>query len=426
MSDIIFEYAKGFQTNIYVYIEHMKDIMAAFLRIQGNMMSKKNLLCKMGTLSLLTLISSYSYSREKIDTSIWSTYQGNKQHTGYVPITINTKKIIQSWQATVGETARSGLNFSIHQASVSPKLVFVARNNYAYSNTLQAFAIENGKEIWSKSFGEARVQPSAYSDGIVYVQTVNNYSPKTLLRAYQEDNGESIFNAPFSAQWQSYNSPVIDGDIVYGCSGYMSGLTAYNKRTGEKFWNVSFYDLSDKATIAINDKYAVYYNAGKLIKLNKNNGTIVSTITDSKWSWNGYDDTTPVLDGNQYAYISIHNHLTKFNLASDEVVYTIDDVTGYPSIDSENIYIIHSALLTAYDKKTGLLKWEINSENGKPEGMLVTKNAVFLSNYLGTTAYSKRNNHKALWHTTIHGELSLTNQGLFIVSHSGTLTRFTV
>lgn len=384
---------------------------------------------KLGTVTVWLLSSSLSFSQttESVNTSTWSMYQGNAAHTGYVPISVNSKKIKKVWDVEVGEQASQGLNYSIHPATIGKKYVYVARNNYVYSNTLQAFSLTDGHVVWSKNFKNLSVQPTAYADGKVFVQTVNNYLDGTLLRAYEENTGEVVFESPFSAQWHSYNAPVIDNNVVYACSGYMSGLNAYEASSGEQLWSTPFSDLSDNATSAVNKKYALYYNAGVLYKLDKKTGNVLSEIQDRNWQWNGYSDVTPVLFRDNFAFVTANQYLTKFSLTTDKSDFEIANISSNPSIDKKNVYVIKDKHLTAINADTGKTVWSVDDVNyDKVEDIIVTDNLVFVSDGYETKAYSKTNKHAVVWSVKIGGKMSLSSKGLFIVSHDGTLSAFTL
>lgn len=364
----------------------------------------------------------------KPDTAIWPMYQGNGQHTGYVPIKIDEKSIIQAWQVPIGKSAFQGLNYSIHPATIGKNAIVVARNNYVYSNTLQAFSIEDGSEMWGMEFKEKAVQPSVYVDGKIVVQTVNNSMGGTELRAYNEQNGESVYATPFSAQWHSYLAPVTEKGIIYACAGYMSGLNAYDSKSGEKLWSTNFRNLSENSTAAINANYLVYYNAGYLYLLDRKNGKIIDTIQDPDWSWQGYRDSVPVLSDPHFAIVVVGKNLARYNLKERSVDFKITGISGNPAVDGKMIYVIHNSRLTAFNKNTGDMEWKLLAPefNNDVQDILVTGNGVFVSDISGTTFFNKSGKHKALWHADVHGKMSLSKAGLYIVSHDGKLTAFRI
>lgn len=360
----------------------------------------------------------------EIDT--WGMYQANAQHTGFVPIKVNPNKLIKRWRVSVGDASTPGLNYRIHQASIGKRGVYVARNNYVYSNTLEAFSIKKGKRLWTIDFKELALQPTAYHDGKIFVQTVNNSIGGTALRVFDERKGHPLFEVPFSAQWQTYNAPLIDGGVIYADAGYSGGFNAYDEKEGELKWRFSVGTLSEGATPALTGDLLVYYNAGSLLLVDKNTGKKQSDIKDPNYAWGGYTDPTPVIATHDTALIVINHTLTQFNLKDKSVGFTMDDVSGYPSVDNKYIYIIKAGLLSALDKKTGELAWQNHDKSfeGEMDEFVVTKNLVLVSDSKGISAISKRGHHKTLWQSDVHGKMSLSQKGLFIVSHDGTLTAF--
>ncbi|KTC67940.1 outer membrane biogenesis protein BamB [Legionella birminghamensis] len=386
-------------------------------------------LWKLGAVSAGLLVFSFSYSKpsQAVDTSIWGMYQGNAAHTGYVPIVIDTAKIKQIWSVDVGQDGFPGMNTEIHQASIGHKYVFVSRYNYGQANSLEAFSFEDGHVVWSVDLNHLAVQPSAYSDGVVYVQTVYGDSRKTRLWAFDENSGEYLFSSQFLAEYQSYKAPVIDNDKVYASGGFRAGIVAFNAHKAGRLWFTHFDRYGEEATAAVNEKYVLYYNACVMYKLDKNTGDILSKIQDDYCEWKRDYDPTPVLFGNDFAFVTSNQYLTKFNLAEDKVEFAINNVSSNPSVDDKKVYVIKDSQLTAINAETGDVVWSIDaSDFRKVEDLVVTKNLVFVSDRKKTRAYSKSKKHELVWQADVGGKLSLSSKGLFIVSHSGTLTAFNI
>lgn len=380
----------------------------------------------LSTVLLITTTTSISQSFAIEDAySTWGMYQGNAQHTAYVPIKINPKSIYQSWVVSIDEEKSSGLN-KIHPATIGSEHIIVSSTNYAYSNTLQAFSIKDGHVVWSKDYGSAGVQPTAYNNHTVYVQAVNNSLGGTLLYAYNERNGDLIFQAPSTAQWHSYKAPVIDNGFIYACSGYMSGINAYKMSSGSLLWSKSFNSLSENATSAVNKQFLVYYNAGSLLKMDKASGEILSITPDDAWSWDGYDDPTPVLMDEKAALIVTNKTLTRFNLQTDSIDFRISDVASTPAVDSTNIYVAQKNSLVALNKETGKQQWNVQTgfNEGSVQDVILSQNLVFISDGKQIKAFSKVKDHPLVWSASVGGSMSLSTKGLFVVSHEGTLTSF--
>ncbi|MCE3043853.1 PQQ-binding-like beta-propeller repeat protein [Legionella sp. 16cNR16C] len=383
-------------------------------------------LWKLGALSvgLLSFSVSYSNTGQSVDTSIWETYQGNAAHTGYVPIAIDPELIRQLWAVSVGRDGFPGWRTEVHQASIGQKYVFVSRYNYGQANSLEAFSFTDGQVVWTADLNHVAVQPSAYHDGVVYVQTVYSDSYKTRLRAFDENTGEYIFSSHFPAQYQDYKAPVIDEGVVFISSGYYSGITAFDAHKDNKLWHTPFPRLSNGASPAVNKQYALYYNAGYLYKLDKNKGKVLAKIHDDNWEWSNDYDPTPVLLGDS-AFVTSNHSLTKFNIAEDKIEFAISNVSSNPSVDDKNVYVIKDSHLTAINAGTGDVVWSIDSsEYHKVEDLLVTKNLVFVSDGKETKAYSKSKKHEVVWQAPVGGKMSLSSRGLFIVSKKATLTAF--
>lgn len=379
-------------------------------------------LWKTGVVVVCFFLSVASHAQK--DLSTWDMYQGNTRHTGFVPIDIDVNNIKQIWEIN-SEAYYYGEH---HQAIIGQYYIFLA--TAGQKNRLEAFSPMDGHAVWVKDFGKLWPQPTAYSDGTLFLQTVEaNYygSDFITLTAYKEESGDVVFES-FAGGNGTYKAPVIDNEIVYVCETelFLAKLVAYNKYSGTKLWDLSFDTTLCGTSLAVNNNYAIYYNKKTLFKIDKKTGVVLSSIKDEHRQEN-YDFDDLVLIGENSAYVTVNNYLTKYNLKKNKVDFALANVTSTPSTDDKNLYVIKDKYLTAINADTGKTVWK-NSENMYETitGVVVTNNLVFISTKDGTKAYSKTKKHDVVWQVNDGGKLSLSTKGLLIVSKEGTLTMYKI
>jgi outer membrane protein assembly factor BamB len=188
--------------------------------------------------------------------SPWTTYQGNVLHTGYVPITLNPSKFTPLWNVTIGSSGAA-----LHQVTEADGLVFLTQNGYFSDQGLYVLAAKNGARIWSLAFpGIFSVNPPAYDDGNVYIQTVDN-SGDTWVRGYVAASGTPIFQSAADAQWENYLAPTIVDHTLYMDGGTYGGMYSFNGATGAQNWFAPLAQF-DEWTPAVDAKYAYSYLGG--------------------------------------------------------------------------------------------------------------------------------------------------------------------
>lgn len=376
------------------------------------------------SLAGLSLTFSALADEDSLTTITWPMYQQNAAHTGFVPVDIHPKYFQFEWQVTIGDPATPGLNYSISPAVVAGNLVYVSRNNYMYSNTLQAFSITDGKVVWSKSYGSVMINPPTVYQNTVYVQTVNNASPDTALYGYDAATGNTLFKSPTAAQWEHYLAPTAYGNNIYVDGGTYGGMYSFNNSSGQQNWftGLAQYDMW---TPAVNAQYAVAYTGGQLNILDSTSGRLLGNIIDPHYQWSGYSTNfAPVFTDSQTALSVQSGYLTSYHLDSKSIAWSAGPgYVGQPSFDGQSIYAVQNDGLVVLDPATGNVKWKWFPNNQHVQGQLiVTANFVLLSTESRVYAISKWRQHNAIWSYPASGVLSMGRGHLYIVEHdSGNL-----
>jgi outer membrane protein assembly factor BamB len=359
------------------------------------------------------------------DPTIWETYQGNRRHTGYVPISTDPLDFALRWQRQVG----SGR--PLNPVTAADGKVFASVKIY-FNDETQLFTLDarDGETLWTKQFGAPfSVNPPAFGYGNVYVQT-GNHGSDTWLRAYDANTGRELFSSRHSAQWERYFAPTIADGKVYINGGYYGGMYRFDAFSGRQDW---FRDLQqyDEWTPAVDDRYAYAYMGEYtpgLYVVDRATGTHAFLIPDENFEWNGWSmNLAPVL-GSMNDVIAIHDgRLISFDLGARKIRWEIPaSFVGQPSIAKESIYAIDGGRLVARSEASGQLLWSWRPPSGTLLGSTIaTDSHIFTRTSTNIYAIDILS-QESVWSYPVSGELALGNDTLYIAGSDGMLTAISI
>jgi hypothetical protein len=358
----------------------------------------------------------------------WLTYQGNDSHTGFVPVTLDSTKFAYRW---VWSTPSSATN-----ANALSTVTAAGGHVYVDSGTvLYALKEFDNSTLWTHDFTNivyagtiiAALNPPAVSGANVYIAT--SAQDATYMFGLTANNGTVLFQTPFGAQWEHYLAPSVSNGIVYTDGGEYGGMYAFDGTTGAQdfFANEQQYDYW---TPAVDANYAYAYTGGTLNWVNKTTGVSVGSITDTTWSWDGYDmHGAPVLGAaNSVICINVgnlsNNSLLDFNTSTKALAWSLaGPYGGNPAYASGTIYATNKTpmRLEARSEAGGALLWSwsppMGSETSYVGDVLLTNNLVFLST--NTTIYAiDTTTHQSVWSMPTSGYLALSEYGVLYVVES--------
>jgi outer membrane protein assembly factor BamB len=367
----------------------------------------------------LTLAAPFFLAAVTCDTpTLWSTYQYDAGHSGYVPVSLDPAKFALRWQQTIGDGK------PLNPIAVGEGKVFVSNRGYFNDAGLYVHDAENGGALWNVRYGDVfSVNPPAYYDGKVYIQT-GNHSTDTYLRAYRADGGDLVFQAAHAAQWESYLAPTIVGGTAYINGGYYGGMYAFDATDGTQRWFFSGLAQYDEWTPAVDADYAYAYVGGILSAVSRTTGTLAFEIDDPKFVWPGWSmGLAPTLGGLGDVIAIQAGRLLRFDLAKRSIAFQLKrNFTGQPSVAKGVIYAIDAGALTAWEQTTGSLLWSFGASGEKLVGpILVTDTHVLVPGEKSTFAVDL-STHRADWTYAATGSLALAANLLFIAGADGVLT----
>lgn len=351
----------------------------------------------------------------------WGTFQGNPQHTGYVPVSLDPGLFRLRWQRALmpGRV--------LNPVTAADGRVFVSTVTY-FNDEPQLFGLDgrDGATLWSKSFGGVfSVNPPAVAYGNVYVQ-IGNHSNATYLRAFDGATGDLVFEAPHAAQWERYYAPTIVDDTVYVNGGYYGGAYAFDAFSGGQRW---FLDLPqyDQWTPAV-DEARVYAYVGEyapgLYVADRATGVLEFVIPDANFDWNGWSmNLAPVL-GDLGGVLAIHDgRLINFDPEERVIAWELDlGFGGQPTVGRGEIYATVLGTLLVLDEATGALRWSWTPPEGEliRDPIVVTDTHILVSTNTNVHAISQLS-HDSEWSYAVAGRVALGDGTIYVASDSGTL-----
>lgn len=351
----------------------------------------------------------------------WTTYQGDASHDGYVPISLDPSTFSVLWQRTLST------NY-LNPVTAGNGEVFVSTPGYFSDGMgLQALDAVTGETKWSQYYDDVfSVNPPAYANGKVYIQTCN-HADDTYLWAYDANTGNLVYRSPFLAQWESYYAPTIYDGTVYIDGGYYGGMYAFNGSNGEQNW---FAELNqdDKWTPAVDAEYAYVYSEPYLKVINRTTGKVAFQIDDPLGEWNECE--TVSLGTHNDAIVVANSSLICFNLANKNIRWELTRSFEYHSqatVANGIVYAIDGGAVDAIDELTGNWLWSWVAPTGDDvTGTIIATDTHLLVNTTSAIYAVDLKDHTTSWSYPHGGSLALSNRALYVAGTDGTLTAIAV
>jgi len=347
---------------------------------------------------------------------MWSTYQGNAAHTGFVPVVLDPADFAERW--SVSPLAGR----SLHPVTAADGRVFVSESTYySVNQTVMALNAADGSIIWQNGYGNiSAVNPPAYADGTVYFQTSGWDS--AFVRGLDVATGALVFRSSFADQSGRFLAPTPYAGNVYLNGGTYGGAYGFNGSTGVELWFTGLYQ-DDRWTPAVDENSVYAFTGdGTLSVIDRSTGLIEFTVSDASNSY--YWSGAPVLGTNENIIVANGSMLTNFDLTNQSIGWQLSgNYSGQPSVALGNIYAINSGALNVVDELTGTYQWAWEPPGGGSlsGNMIVTMNLIFVQDNSATYAVDL-NTHLTVWSYPAVGHLSMSDEGaLYIATTDGLL-----
>jgi len=363
----------------------------------------------------------------------WGTQQGNAQHTGYVPVTLDPASFSARWKWLV--PASNGLlTPTTSVASGGNRLYLGTGGDWIMSNPshkIRALNEHDASEAWAFSFDDLRfpsVNPPAYAAGMVYMSAGQQDS--TWMFGFDAATGSLKFKSRMSSQWETYLAPTVFNGVVYSDGGSYGGLYAFDSISGElKFF--AGLPQYDGWTPAFDETNAYVYLDGSLHVLDPASGAERNRIADPLYSWNGYSPRIApvvgsdglVFGGNRNAQVD--NSLIGFDVAAGNARWSVKgDFPGACAYADKLLFCANNAshALEVRSATDGAVAWQWAQPAGETfiGDALVTRNLIFIST-AGKTYAIDRATHGVVWSYAAGGQLAMTGNGTLIITKAGSV-----
>ena len=367
---------------------------------------------------MLTILFWFGAHAQAWDDPAWSSYQGNALHSGDIGREVIAGDYAIVWRVNIGSRAVSG--FAIGAETVFATSV-ASRNA---DTILIALALDNGQELWRKTFLTAfSVNPPAYDaeSGTVLIQT-ENYSDDSFLRAYAAVGGTVRWQSPYLTQGQRYLAPTVINGMVFVGGGTYGGAYAFDLSTGAQNWFTSLPFFDELTPTALgNDEVIVYTN--RMSVLSRVTGAVSYEIIDPDFMSNDPSvNQTPVVISTR-AYVTNQQFLVAYDLAARAIAWKIP-ISAYGQVSSNGsvVFVVASSSLSAHSPVDGTVLWSVTPTlEGLGPQILVFRSHVIVGNSSKTYLINTRTRViEKTW--LMGGELAYGDGRLLIGSSNGAVT----
>lgn len=336
----------------------------------------------------------------------WTQEQGNAQHSGYVPITLDPSKFMRRWRWERTFGAPSG-NFVFNVVTDSNRVFYadqtlssVGRN----SSTAIALQEENGQQ---SEVGYDVTSNLATNNGhLIFTGTVPPYYVRSLNIVNSADGG-AVFNYPLPSpggQAASNGSITVVDNKIYAEVGVFSAVNGASVSSGMP---ATFQPL------AMTNSFAYGFRPTEFIGVPTNG---IGSFSLSDQGITGWDMPILGMQNNAIAFISpnvapsgdgtfsnVNGYLRSYNLTSKAISWDVP-VVGQnvytPAVANGVVYIVNGNSLEARSELTGALLW-----NWKPSGdsfphirsnIVAANNLIFIG--LANKVYAiDASSHQTVW-----------------------------
>lgn len=351
----------------------------------------------------------------------WGTFQGNAQHTGFVPVTLNAASFNARW----GWNPYGVIGTNITSVAISNGLIYFGTGK----GSLMALNENDASAAWSHPFS-AGVNPPAVANGSVYVAVG---AQGTSMFGLDATTGAQLFeSAQLGSQWDYFLAPTVSGGQVYQDIGTYGGIGAFNASTGATtFFNGNIGQYTDwTPTLDANNANAYAYINNNLLVINPATGALSNIIPDNTGQQEApFVETAPVIGAPGSVIVadvsgggigSLGGDLTDFNTTKGSVFWTIaGQYDGTPAYANGTIYANNAAgasRLEARAESNGNLLWSWTPPAGETVSgnVLVTNNIVFTCTGNATYAIDL-STHQTVWSYPWSGDLAISANGLLYI-----------
>ncbi|AWB68452.1 hypothetical protein C2869_19480 [Saccharobesus litoralis] len=344
--------------------------------------------------------------------SNWAMNQGNAQHTGFIPMALNTTEFARRWQITL-ENSEQASNIAIANGKL-----FVSSGSYSSTKNLYAFNTIDGSLAWQTIANAGSynyISPPATDEDHVYL-----YSGANLIQ-FQQNDGSQVYTTDLQLRSERFEAPTLfDSKIYVPTSNY---TTAAFNSDGTEIWQTNGFD-GEYSAVALDNDYVYTTKGSGLIAYDRASGAKAISI--------GYDTrhsraATPVITQPKRVIAITDGTLRRFNIDTQSVDWSLtNNFQGQPAYAYGVIYANQDGILSAIDETSGQVLWSWEAPSGNlTSNIVVSRNLVFVQTY-STTYAIDINNHLSQWSYDSAGHLAINNDGAIYIVQGSQITAINI
>lgn len=398
--------------------------------------------CLAGTLAAACLSSTATVAVAAAATPQWSQYQGNAQHTGYVPIALRPQSARKAWEWRSPHAA-DGVTAYINPVAISDGVVAVTDDDYFAPQALYLLDERSGETLQTYEFPASTpaLNPPAIFKGTVFVATSGH--EETFMHAFDVVSGTLLWKTPFPAQWPHYLSPAIDGRLVANGGGYYGGVYGFDRSSGAVVGSRTDLPMIDMFSPALDDKSIYAYTHGQLNVIDRKTfakRVIADPAPDSDCCGSYIGAPMVSLERQRVVAPSGDDFSGRASASTaghyERSLVSFDIAAGVLEWRSAERYVTRPALaqgrvfaggqlparLAVLDETTGVVDWTWTPEDGSTRlcrNIVVTLNHVFVSTDRAVHAIDLAT-RRSVWSVPVAGELALSARGTLTINEGCT------
>ncbi len=344
----------------------------------------------------------------------WYTYQGDIDHTGYVPAHLDVAVFTNLWTIQPG----FGPEQYLEHVAADIGEAWVSIYSAGYERHLINIDAAAGDIIWQHDFGDVNsLAPPALADGKVYVQTGGHEDAFTW--SFDRETGAPLTQESFLAQWPSFLPMATYGGDVFGFAGYYGGISSFS---GDSAWTNWWVRLQhyDMTTPVVDEDYVYIYGLEGLNVIDRHTGEILFAIKDED-AGQIYSParSAPLKTPDGHILVRQQYRLVLFDIETRSILWQINDAqfSEQSAMANGRIYAVESGDVVTLDIGSGqeLARW--TAPEPITQRLIVSASHVLAASDGNTYAINVATG-AVEWATPTGGELTLSNDGVLYISSS--------
>lgn len=368
----------------------------------------------------------------------WDSVQGNAQHTGHVPLTLQPTKARTVWEWR-SPRAGDGVTPFVNPVTVVGGRIAVSDDDYFSPQSLYLLNEADGSVLWTHAFAADTpgLNPPTLKGDHVYVATSGHEA--TRMHAFDAATGALVWQTAFPGQWPHFLAPTVDGSQVLSAGGYYGGVYGFRRQNGAEVGSNTTLPFVDLFTPAVDDTRMFVYTTDRLNIIDRRSFavTVISDPAPSSTCCGSYLGA-PMLSLARQRVLAFSGDSFSGRASSStggfyaRAIVSFDLARQVLEWRSEDLFITQPALahglvfagsntplrLAALHEADGSLAWGWAPADGATQfcrNVVATDSHVFVSTDRAVHAIDLAT-RQSVWSIPVAGELALSARGTLLIN----------